>query len=208
MARDYKYRAQKDQKSRRSSRSEGVGIFKWMLITALIIAFAVFLVYLRSTGSQLTETALVSPPVVPDKKPVPSPPVDHKEEKKPEPAAPVHQPPQLDFYTILPSKEVVVPDYEIKTRTREELAGLPQTKETKYIMQVGSFRSFEEADALRAKLALLGIESKIEKAKVGSVVWHRVKIGPYTQISSVSSTKARLRQQGIDALVTEVSNKP
>ena len=69
-----------------------------------------------------------------------------------------------------------MPEYEIKTRTREERVG--KAKETKYIMQAGSFKVFKEADELRAKLALMGIESKVEKAKVGSVTWKPGKNGP------------------------------
>ena len=110
--------------------------------------------------------------------------------------------PQFDFYTILPEKEVIVPDYEINTRAREERVG--QAKTASYILQAGSFRDFKDADSLRAKLALMGIESKVEKAKVGNVVWNRVKMGPYTQMTSVSTIRSRLRENGIDVVVMEV----
>ena len=77
-------------------------------------------------------------------------------------------------------------------------------KTNKYLMQAGSFRQFSEADKLRARLALIGIESRIEKAKVGNTIWNRVKIGPYSNSSSVSVIKKRLKQNGIDIIVTEV----
>jgi len=165
-----------------------------MLITALIISFVVFLVYLRSTGSkQVSPEQNISAQPEEIKAEAP------KQEKKPEPGPVL---PQFDFYTILPEKEVVVPDYEIKTRTREERVG--EAKAAKYIVQAGSFKEFKQADALRAKLALMGIESRVEKAKVGNVTWHRVKLGPYSQMSSVSTIKARLKQSGLDVVVTEV----
>ena len=146
-------------------------------------------------------------------KPEPVKNIEPKQEKKPEPepvkpkaemkAIPEPQvvAPQFDFYTILPEKEVVVPDYEINTRAREERVG--QAKKANYIMQAGSFKEFKDADSLRAKLALMGIESRVEKAKIGNVIWHRVKMGPYDRMASVSSIRARLRQNGIDAIVTE-----
>lgn len=167
-----------------------------MLITALIISFVVFLVYLTNTGSN---------PITPDQA-IPAKPETAKveapvQEKKPEPGPVL---PQFDFYTILPEKEVVVPDYEINTRAREERVG--QAKTASYILQAGSFREFKDADSLRAKLALMGIESKVEKAKVGSVIWNRVKMGPYTQMASVSTIRSRLRENGIDAVVMEVSH--
>jgi len=167
-----------------------------MLITALIISFVVFLVYLRSTGSkQITPQQNI--PTKAEEAKVEAP----KQEKKPEPGPIL---PQFDFYTILPEKEVIVPDHEINTRAREERVG--QAKTASYILQAGSFRDFKDADSLRAKLALMGIESKVEKAKVGNVVWNRVKMGPYTQMASVSAIRSRLRENGIDAVVMEIGH--
>lgn len=184
-----------------------------MLITALIIAFVVFLVYLRSTGSKQNDIPQVALSAAKSVKTEPVKKEQVQQKKAPEP---VHQPPQFDFYTILPQKEVVVPDYEIKTRAREELIGkvnkplvpatqdmASQAKGAQYMVQAGSFREFQEADKLRAKLALMGIESRVEKAKVGNTVWHRVKMGPYAQMTSVSAIRTRLRQNGIDVIVTE-----
>jgi len=194
MAKDYKHRAQNKNAHRRNSGS--LSLWRWMLITALIISFVVFLVYLRSTGS--TQVTPQDVPAKPEEAKAEAP----KQEKKPEPGPVL---PQFDFYTILPEKEVIVPDYEINTRAREERVG--QAKITSYILQAGSFRDFKDADSLRAKLALMGIESKVEKAKVGNVVWNRVKMGPYTQMASVSTIRNRLRENGIDAVVMEVGHQ-
>ncbi|TAK63522.1 SPOR domain-containing protein [Methylobacter sp.] len=197
MAKDYKHRTQNKNTSSYRQNSKSVGLWRWMLITALIISFVVFLVYLASSGSkQVTPQQVV--PVKPEAAKVEEP----VQEKKPEPGPVL---PQFDFYTILPEKEVIVPDYEINTRTREERVG--QAKTASYILQAGSFKDFKDADSLRAKLALMGIESKVEKAKVGSVVWNRVKMGPYTQMTSVSTIRGRLRENGIDVIVMEVSNQ-
>jgi cell division protein FtsN len=201
MSRDYKPRAQgryAGQRKQKFDRKPGVGLWRWMLITAIIISFVVFLVYLRSTGSKQIDPQQLSQ-TIPNKdghKNAETP----KEEKKPE----VKSGPQFDFYTILPDKEVVVPEYEIKTRTREERVG--KAKEAHYMMQAGSFKTFKEADQLRIKLAAMGIESKVQKAKVGSVNWYRVKMGPFTQTPSVNSIRARLRQNGIDVIITEAGD--
>ena len=50
----------------------------------------------------------------------------------------------------------------------------------------------------------MGIQSKVEKAKVGNVIWNRVKMGPYTQMASVSTLRTRLREHGLDVIVIEV----
>lgn len=118
------------------------------------------------------------------------------------------QEPRFDFYTILPSLEVIVPEHEIKARIREERLGTDKKKAIekkggKYIMQAGSFRDFVEAQRLRDKLIAMGVESRIEKAQVGEVVWNRIKIGPYSGMNTVMTIKTRLRNSGIDALVLE-----
>lgn len=206
MARDYKHRAlNRDANNRRrnSQESSGVGLFKWMLITALVIGFAVFLVYLKSPGLQKSAPALVAQSqetVTPTK-------AGKTETSKKASADAVQkdqkpQPPQFDFYTILPKKEMIVPDHEIKTRTREEQIG--KNKKASYVIQAGSSQDFKDADQLKAKLALMGIESKIQKAKVENSIWYRVKIGPYSQMGSVNTIMSRLKKNGMKPVITEV----
>ena len=97
---------------------------------------------------------------------------------------------------------MIVPDHEIKTRTREEQVG--KNKKASYVIQAGSSRDPKDADQLRAKLALMGIESKIQKAKVESAIWYRVKIGPYSQMGSVNTIMSRLQKNGMKPVITEV----
>jgi cell division protein FtsN len=56
---------------------------------------------------------------------------------------------------------------------------------------------------MRAKLGLMGIEANIQKAKVDNTIRYRVKLGPFAQIASVNVINARLKQNGIDVIVTE-----
>ncbi len=196
MARDYKHRAQNNRTSQHSSvRESAVGFWQWMMITVLLISFAVLLAYLgtkkdiRVTSSNNSQKSSKLE-------------VGETQEKQTE-IQPQPFSPRFDFYNILPSKELVIPDYEIKTRTREERSG--KTKATKYILQAGSFKDSREANQLRAKLALMGIESVVEKTKVGSVTWSRVRLGPYARMSSVSTIQTRLKRNGVDVVVTEVS---
>jgi cell division protein FtsN len=201
MARDYKHRAQsRDANSRRrgSNEANSVGMFKWMLITALIIGFVVFLVYLKSP--QLQKTALPSQQTATIKPEKPDTSNKVSTDEKPKEQKP--RSPQFDFYTILPKKEVVLPEHEIKTRTREEQVG--KNKNANYVIQAGSSRDFKDADQIKAKLALMGIESKIQKAKVESSIWYRVKIGPYSQMGSVNKIMSRLQQVGMKPVITEV----
>jgi cell division protein FtsN len=193
MARDYKYRA---SQNRKKSQKTSVAWWKWIVIIILISLFVFFLIFLsNSTPKTKSEQQTKSISTSKQTKKTKSPP-KHQNKKQKEP--------RFDFYTILPETEIIVPDYEINTRSREEQFG--KAKTSKYIIQAGSFRDFSEADKLRARLALMGIESRVEKAKVGKATWNRVKIGPYSRSSSVSSIKKRLKRNGIDVIVTEIKS--
>ena len=191
MAKDYKDRGRAPKKRRTSKNTEKPG--RWILIGSLIVVFVAFLVYLKSKTTTETAVLVKSTETTPAK-------VDVAAVKKEEKVAP--EEPKFDYYTILPNAEIVVPDHEIKSRVREELVG--KVKLTQYTVQAGAFRDFKDADHLKTKLLDMGIASTIEKAKVGNVVWSRVKLGPYAQLNSVEQVKARLRKSGIDAMITEV----
>lgn len=215
MARDYKHRVQSGSyaNNRRRPKKSPNMVWRWLMVAVLIAAFVASLNMIRKMVPELlAEKPEAAKPQVEEKvkqevaiKPQ-TPAVVEPEKKEPEKQAEEQAPtepeePRYDFYTILPQAEVVVPDYEIKTRVREELVG--KTKAAKYIMQAGSFREASEAERHKAKLALLGIESRVEKAKVGNVIWHRIKIGPYDNPSSVSTIKELLQKNGIGVIVTE-----
>ncbi len=188
MAKDYKHRVRGKNTLNQQDYDpvQNLSVWKWMLITAVAILAVVLLVYASGIGKDVTQPKTIA---------------QQQPNTKPEPEEPEVKATQYDFYTILPEKEVVVPEYEIKTRTREERIG--QAKATQYIMQAGSFNGLKEAEQMRARLATMGIEAKVQKAKVGNTVWYRVKLGPFAQIASVNTINARLKQSGIDVIVTE-----
>lgn len=194
MAKDYKHRVRGKNtlNSKDFDPVKNLSVWKWMLITAVAISAVVLVVYVSGIGLKEVTPAKIQQALSDQ----PKEPETPKEPEEPEVKAT-----QYDFYTILPEKEVVVPDYEIKTRTREERVG--QTKVTQYIMQAGSYNGLKEAEQMRAKLSSMGIDAKIQKAKVGNTVWYRVKLGPFAQIASVNAINARLKQSGIDVIVTE-----
>lgn len=105
--------------------------------------------------------------------------------------------PRFDFYTILPEMEVVVPEAQKGSRAAD--------KPAVYLLQVGSFRSFTEADALKAQLALLGVESKIETvAGKDQEVWHRVRVGPYGDAREINKIRTRLLNNNINAIMLQI----
>ncbi len=191
MARDYKYRANQNKKK---PQQVFVAWWKWLLILILIALFVFFLIFLNNSAPKVEEEQESNTISVAKK--------THKPKSVPKHQNLKPKEPRFDFYTILPDTEVIVPDYEINTRSREEQFG--KGKAAQYIMQAGAFRDFSEADKLKARLALLGIESRIEQAKVGNAVWNRVRLGPFSHSSHVVSVKNKLRNNNIDVIVTEL----
>ena len=119
----------------------------------------------------------------------------------------------FDFYTLLPELEVVVPQEpqrqeQTTPRTKPSPgSNLPepirnnQTTTGSYFLQAGSFQRSKEADSLKAKLALLGVESSIETVRVNTETWHRVRIGPYENRTQLNQIRAKLRKNNVDTLL-------
>jgi cell division protein FtsN len=68
-----------------------------------------------------------------------------------------------------------------------------------YYLQAGAFRDMSDAEATRAKLALMGFEATISNSDSG--VLHRVRMGPYHQVESVNKARAKLLDSGIDVAI-------
>jgi cell division protein FtsN len=64
-------------------------------------------------------------------------------------------------------------------------------------LQAGAYRERNEAENMRAKLALLGIEAQITLAKSQYSNLFRVRLGPYTQ-SDLTAVQDKLRENGIE----------
>jgi len=72
-----------------------------------------------------------------------------------------------------------------------------------YYLQVGAFRVIEDAEALKAKLAFLGFQARLEAADVAAGTVHRVRVGPFTRLDDMNRTRARLAENGIEAAVVK-----
>lgn len=136
--------------------------------------------------------------------------------------------PTFDFYTLLPETEVVVekpkpianqPQKPIVSSPPEEIAEAPQPLDqsaeqiqqaaaepavdsVSYMIQVGSFKKLEDADGFRAKLAFLGIESKVQTVTIDNTdTWHRVQVGPVVGRDKADALQKQLRDNNIDSLL-------
>jgi cell division protein FtsN len=111
---------------------------------------------------------------------------------------------RFDFYEILPQYEVVIPEIESEPRSAAPVAAVEEPG--RYVLQVGSFAKLDDADRRRANLALLGIESRIQRVTIDEDVFHRVRIGPIDELAELNRIRARLRSARVESLLMKVPN--
>ncbi|MBB1473122.1 MULTISPECIES: SPOR domain-containing protein [unclassified Luteimonas] len=70
----------------------------------------------------------------------------------------------------------------------------------RYILQAGSFGSSSDADALKARIALLGLSARVEPAQIDGRTMYRVRMGPYATASELAEAKQKLGNGGLPAL--------
>lgn len=112
-----------------------------------------------------------------------------------------------DFYDMLPKFEVVVPEKE--REVAGDRGGAPANIERPgvYVLQAGSYRQQSDADRIRAQLKMQGIDANVQRVSVDEDVWHRVRIGPITDLAELNRLRARLRAADFDdALVIRVGD--
>jgi cell division protein FtsN len=108
------------------------------------------------------------------------------------------------FYDMLPKFEVVVPEKD--KDVRPDIKSVPETRRGTYVLQAGSYKNFADADRVRAKLALQGVESKVQKVSVDTDTWHRIRIGPISKLDELNRLRQILRKADVDVLVIRVGD--
>ena len=104
--------------------------------------------------------------------------------------------PIIDFYDILPQREIEIPISE-KDQAGLENPSINKEAAQNFVLQVGSFQSAEEADSLKAELAFLGLQASVKTAEVADETWHRVQLGPFVSNTKLSRTKNLLIENDI-----------
>ncbi|MGD8589372.1 MAG: SPOR domain-containing protein [Chromatiales bacterium] len=196
---DYKHRATPNLKSKhKHNGSTALGFFGGFIAGAFIMG----LVWLKF-GPELTAGRVpgVSPPA-----------------PRASQAEPDNTPkPQFEFYTILPEMEVVIPDEEVtppkeaKTKPAAATPAAPARPDTatqqaatdeSYILQMGSFRKYADADRMKARLALIGIEAHVQKVSINNKeTYHRVRSGPYHSQAALNRVRKLATDNNISTLV-------
>ncbi|HJV83932.1 MAG TPA: SPOR domain-containing protein [Noviherbaspirillum sp.] len=74
-----------------------------------------------------------------------------------------------------------------------------------YFLQAGAFREQTDAESMRAKLALQGVEAKVSERQSENGVLYRVRVGPFTQLEAMNKVRGKLSDNGVDAAVVRIA---
>lgn len=109
--------------------------------------------------------------------------------------------PRFEFYRVLTDKQdntIVAP-----AGTADKPKGSdnkPAVAFEPHLLQAGSFPKADDAEKLKARLALLGAEATIQTAAIPDKgVWYRVRLGPYKTAEEMDRARSFLKQNGVES---------
>lgn len=218
MTRDYKHVSEAKQKhakasgtSKTSEAAESLPVWFWLVSGVVIGSFVSFLVYLKLNVS-VTDTKFENAKLE-------MPRTDSRSSER-EKVKPNEETNRFEFYDILPERKMELPAKEEKeTVTQEKIRSEDKLKERKkienvsrkkeavqrnYVLQVGSFSRFKDADKRKANLAFMGVESKIHAISKSQKTMFRVQVGPYKSLDKINEISSLLKQNNIPSLLMKV----
>lgn len=114
-----------------------------------------------------------------------------KEAPEPEPKV------KLDYHEVLPNIDEVMSESDPVADDEP----VKQRPDHRYVLQAGSYRSEQDAESMKAKLALAGFEPVIQRVEIRSKgTFYRVRLGPYQSRRKMLLHKKQLARRGVNAL--------
>lgn len=199
MSRDFSYRARRV--SRTVSRPRAIG-WRWFAMGALVGAGAIGLAWYTLGSRSCPEPAATAQQGTTVQ--------SASAGREPSNAAP---PPVFTYPQILAKQEVVVPDSETprpappsKTSSAGDTrdAGVGASTDGSLVLQVAALRTPAEAEALRTRLAALGLQAEVQVAKINNETFHRVRLGPYAGGAKLDEARTRLKQAGYSSIIVRL----
>ncbi len=195
-----KARAAKGRSGAQASRRERRRVpgWVWLLAGAALGAGALYFVQYQ----QQREGA--EPPA--------SAPEPEQEEQEPEEAASAAKEERsYDFYELLMENKVSVPEEEPEAADKRRTEDEEQDEITRaatfepgesYLLQAGSFQRHQDAESMRASLALIGLPAQVHTVELDDgKEWHRVRVGPFEESERLEEARSRMEDNGIQPLM-------
>lgn len=74
-----------------------------------------------------------------------------------------------------------------------------------YFVQIGAFRTAEDAESQRAKLSLGGVQAKVSEREQSGRTVYRVRVGPFDKKDEAGQTKEKLDAAGYETALVRVA---
>lgn len=112
--------------------------------------------------------------------------------------------PRFEFYKILPGgQEGAAPGTTPSAADSETRTAAPAAQ---FHLQAGAFQKPADADNLKAKLALMGVEASVQQVNVADKgTLHRVRIGPFATPEEMNRVRNQLSQGGVQTTVIKAT---
>ena len=109
--------------------------------------------------------------------------------------------PRFEFYKVLTDKQDATVAAPAKPAEKPRAAdSKPAATYEPQILQAGSFSNEADAEKLKARLALLGLEAGVQTAAIPDKgVWYRVRLGPYKAADEMNNARNFLKQNGVES---------
>ena len=139
-------------------------------------------------GEEVVEETLAPPP-----RAAAEPPAEAVAEPQGQPAA------QAPGGSLAATSSGAVPEIPAEAPSgggQPTLAPAPAAVQTPgwYVLQIGSFTRLDAAESLKARLALVGMNARIQPVRINRETWYRVRIGPTDDLEQLNADRARLQE--------------
>ena len=106
-----------------------------------------------------------------------------------------------------PARPVALPEQPQATQsdTATTVASTTPTGNARYILQAGAFSAPGDAEALKARIALLGLSARVESGTANGKTVYRVRMGPYGTATELAEAKQKLGNGGLPALAIKAN---
>ena len=116
---------------------------------------------------------------------------------------------KVSFYDLAPAKPADKPADKAapaKPDAAKPDAAKPAADDgkTRYLLQAGAFKSEADADAMKARLALLGYTAAVSTAEKDGTTLYRVRVGPIAKLDEMNRVRQAWAKAGIDASVISI----
>jgi len=101
-------------------------------------------------------------------------------------------------------KQVIQPVAPKPVVPKKEAPRLEPGAVALYQLQVGAFSELSKAEAMKARLAFLGVQSNIQVIQNKGKKMYRVRVGPSTDSKKINQIKSQLKAQNINTFVQKI----